>query len=63
MATAENRTAFELLTKQIDDIIAGAAVRFKKDTAALAEFEAAKKQAIAAEKSFNDKQTADFAAI
>ena len=47
-AAAENRTAFESLTKQIDDVVAGVAVRLKDDTATLAEFEAAKKQAIAA---------------
>ena len=47
-ADAENRTAFESLTKQIDDVVAGVAVRLKDDTATLAEFEAAKKQAIAA---------------
>lgn len=53
-AAAENRTAFESLTKQIDDVMAGVAVRLQDDTAALAEFEAMKKQHITAEKSFND---------
>ena len=52
-----------MLTKQIDVVIAGAAVRFRKDTAALAEFGSAKKQAIAEDRDSNDKQAADFAAI
>ena len=43
--------------------MAGVAVRLKDDPAALAEFEAEKKQVIAAEKSFNDKQAADVASI
>jgi len=62
-AAEENRLAFEALTKQIDDVMAGVSERLKDDPAALAEFEAAKKQVIAAEKSFNDKQAADVAAI
>ena len=62
-AAAENRTAFESLNKQIDDVMAGVAVRLQDDTAALAELVAMKKQHITAEKSFNDNSAADVAAI